>query len=72
MTRILDWMFRRREKRKLLNLLQEKARQNPQDYRVQVRLGNLLAKMGPKEGAIEVYHHAAEKFAQKGFISKRW
>ena len=55
MTRIWDWMFRRRKKRKLLNLLQAKARQNPQDYRVQVLLGNLLAKMGQKEAAIEVY-----------------
>ena len=24
--------------------------------------------MGQKEAAIEVYHHAAEKFAQKGFM----
>jgi lipopolysaccharide biosynthesis regulator YciM len=57
-----------KKKRKFLNSLQEKARQNPQDCRVQVRLGNLLTKMGQKEAAIEVYHHAAEKFAQKGFI----
>jgi hypothetical protein len=68
MSRIWDWMFRQRKKRKLLNLLQEKARQNFQDFRVQVRLGDLLTKMGQKETAIEVHHHAAEKFAQKAFI----
>ena len=68
MTGIGDWMFRRREKSKLLNSLQEKARQNPQDSRVQVRLGDLLTKMGKKKAAIEAYYKAAENFAQHGFI----
>jgi len=68
MTEIWDWMFRQRKRSKLLNLLQEKARQDPQNSQVQVRLGNLLTKMGKKQAAIEVYHHAAEKFAQQGFI----
>jgi tetratricopeptide (TPR) repeat protein len=61
-------MFRRRKKNKLLNSLQEKARQNPQNCQVQVRLGDLLTKMGQKKAAIEVYHAAAEKFAQHGLI----
>jgi hypothetical protein len=68
MTGIGDGMFRRRKKSKLLNSLQEKARQNPQNCQVQVRLGDLLTKMGKKEAAIEVYHNVAEKFAQQGFI----
>jgi hypothetical protein len=68
MTRIGNWMFRRRENNKLLNLLQEKARKDPQNCLVRVRLGNLLTEMGQKKAAIEVYHHAAEKFAQQGFI----
>jgi hypothetical protein len=68
MTAIWDWMFRLRKKSKLLNSLQEKARQNPQNCQVQVRLGDLLTKMGKKTAAIEVYHTAAEKFAQQGFM----
>ena len=68
MTGISDWMFRRRKKSKLLDSLQERARQNPQNCQVQVRLGDLLTKMGKKKAAIEVYHNAAETFAQQGFI----
>lgn len=68
MTRIGDWMFRWRKKSKLLDSLQEKARQNPQDCRVQVRLGDQLTKMGKKKAAIEAYYKAAENFAQHGFI----
>ena len=68
MTEMWDWMFRRRKKAKLLNSLQEKARQNPQNCQVHVRLGNLLTKMGKKKAAIEMYHQAAEYFAQQGFI----
>ena len=61
-------MFRQRKKRKLLNSLKEKARQNPQDCQVQVRLGDLLTKMGKEKAAIEAYLKAAENFAQHGFI----
>jgi hypothetical protein len=68
MTEIWGWMFRLKKKNKLLNSLQEKARQNPQNCQAQVRLGDLLTKMGKKEAAIEVYHAAAEKFAQHGFM----
>jgi len=63
-----DWMFRQRKKRKLLNSLKEKARQNPQDCQLQVRLGDLLTKMGKEKAAIEAYLKAAENFAQHGFI----
>ena len=61
-------MFRQRKKRKLLNSLKEKARQNPQDCQMQVRLGDLLTKMGKEKAAIEAYLKAAENFAQHGFI----
>ena len=61
-------MFRQRKKRKLLNSLKEKARQNPQDCQLQVRLGDLLTKMGKEKAAIEAYLKAAENFAQHGFI----
>ena len=68
MTGNWDWMFRQRKKRKLLNSLKGKARQNPQDCQMQVRLGDLLTKMGEEKAAIEAYLKAAEKFAHHGFI----
>jgi hypothetical protein len=68
MIQIWSWMFRRRGENKLLTSLEKKARENPQDWQVQVRLGELLAKMGKKKAAIEVYHHAAENFADRGLM----
>ena len=64
------WMFGQRKKSKLLNSLQEKAGQKPQNCQAQVRLGNLLIKMGKKKAGLEAYHHAAENFAQQGFIAE--
>ena len=61
-------MFHRRKRSKLLSSLQEKARQNPENCQVQVRVGDLLTKMGKKEAAIEAYCKSAENFAQHGFI----
>jgi cAMP-dependent protein kinase regulator len=63
-----DWLFHRRKRSKLLSSLQEKARQNPENCQVQVRVGDLLTKMGKKEAAIEAYCKSAENFAQHGFI----
>ena len=68
MTGIWDRVFSRKKHAKLLRSLQEKAEQSPQNCQAQVRLGNLLTKMGNKKAALEVYHHAAENFAQQGFI----
>ncbi len=68
MTGILGRVFSRKKNAKLLKSLQEKAQQSPQNWQAQVRLGNLLAKMGKKKAALEVYHHAAENFAKQGFI----
>lgn len=68
MAGIWDRVFTRKKNAKLLKSLQEKAQQNPQNCQAQVRLGNLLTKMGKKKAALEVYHHAAESFAQQGFI----
>jgi hypothetical protein len=70
MVGIWSWMFGRRKNAKLLNSLQEKAWQKPQNCQAQVRLGNLLTKMGKKKAALEAYHHAAENFAQQGFTAE--
>ena len=70
MIRIRDWMFGRKKNAKLLNSLQVKARQKPQNCQAQVRLGNLLTKMGKKEAALEAYHHAVENFSQQGFMAE--
>ncbi len=61
-------LLKRRKDQKLLESLQERARKNPQNYRVQVQLGNLLTKLGKREAAIEVYKVVAEKYAQNGFL----
>ncbi len=68
MTGIWDRVFIRKKNAKLLKSLQEKAQQNPQNCQAQIRLGNLLTKMGKKKDAVEVYHHAAENFAKQGSI----
>jgi len=68
MARIWDRVFSRKKNDKLLISLQEKARQDPKNCQVQVRLGYLMAKMGNKKAAIEAYRQAAEKFAQRGLI----
>ena len=70
MIRIRDWMFGRKKNAKLLNSLQVKARQKPQNCQAQVRLGNLLTKMGKKEAALDAYHHAVENFSQQGFMAE--
>ena len=68
MTEIWDLLFGRKKNAKLIKSLEEKVRQNPQDCQAQVRLGNLLNKMGERTATLEVYHHAAESFAEQGFI----
>ncbi len=65
---VLGNLLKRRKDQKLLESLQDKARKNPQNYRVQVQLGNLLTKLGKKEEAIEVYRGVAERYAQNGFL----
>ena len=68
MTGILDRLFSRKKNAKLPKSVKEKAQQNPQNCQAQIRLGNLLTKMGEKKAALEFYHHAAENFVKQGSI----
>jgi predicted negative regulator of RcsB-dependent stress response len=70
MNRILDRLLRSGKNNKLLDSLKEKAQKNPQNCQMQVRLGDLLVKMGKKEAAIRIYHDAAQKFSQRGFVQE--
>lgn len=51
-----------------LKELQKKAASEPKNFHLQVRIGDLLQKMGKKDEALEVYRKASEQYAQNGFL----
>lgn len=51
-----------------LTALQRKAAQEPNNYYLLVKIGDLLEKMGRRAEALRAYHQASEKYAQKGFL----
>ncbi len=53
---------------KELRELQKKASQNPKNIRLQVRIGDLLEKMGKRAEALEVYHQASQEYGRSGFL----
>lgn len=48
--------------------LQRKAAQEPNNYYLLVKIGDLLEKMGQRREALKTYHQASEKYAQNGFL----
>jgi CRP-like cAMP-binding protein len=48
--------------------LQKKAAQDPKNIHLQVRIGDLLEKMGKRGDALEVYRKASERYAKEGFL----
>ena len=48
--------------------LQKKAAQDPKNLHLQVRIGDLLEKMGKRADALEVYRKASERYAKEGFL----
>jgi cAMP-dependent protein kinase regulator len=48
--------------------LQKKAVQDPKNIHLQVRIGDLLEKMGKRGEALEAYRKASERYAKEGFL----
>jgi cAMP-dependent protein kinase regulator len=48
--------------------LQKKAVQDPKNIHLQVRIGDLLEKMGKRGEALEAYRKASDRYAKEGFL----
>jgi cAMP-dependent protein kinase regulator len=53
---------------KELKELQKRAVQDPKNLHIQVRIGDLLEKMGKRAGALDAYRKASDRYAQEGFL----
>jgi len=53
---------------KELKELQKKAVSDPKNLHIQVRIGDLLEKMGKRVRALEAYRKASDRYAQEGFL----
>jgi CRP-like cAMP-binding protein len=58
----------RGEWRKALECFQNHCAQEPEDLRSQVKVAELLERLGQKKEAIQMYRKAAEAYAQDGFL----
>jgi CRP-like cAMP-binding protein len=54
--------------RKALESFQRHCVQEPKDLRSQLKVGNLLERVGQKKEAVQVYRKVAEAYAQDGFL----
>jgi thioredoxin-like negative regulator of GroEL len=70
----LFWGFRHHAKnlrvKNQLAELQRRAQKNPDNLNLQIRMADLFIKLGKKDEALEGYRQAAEKYAQKSFVSQ--
>jgi len=48
--------------------LQKKAVQDPKNLHLQVKIGDLLEKMGKRGEALEAYRKVSERYAKEGFL----
>ncbi|MBI4495561.1 MAG: hypothetical protein HY697_01365 [Deltaproteobacteria bacterium] len=68
MTRYLGPLFPKVKNNRKLKNLEMKARQDSQNPYWQVRIADLLARMGRKEEALKLYRLASKRFQEKGFV----
>jgi CRP-like cAMP-binding protein len=54
--------------RKALENFQKQCSQEPEDLRSQLKVAELLARLGRKKEAVQVYRQVAEAYAQDGFL----
>jgi aryl carrier-like protein len=57
--------------RRKLKKVRERASLNPENLLIQVRMGDLLAKLKKKKEAVTVYELAAQQFIQKKSLRPR-
>ena len=58
----------RGEWRKALECFQNHCAQDPEDFRSQLKVAELLERLGQKKEAVQMYRKAAEAYAQDGFL----
>ena len=64
----LDGLMSGRKSEKELEELQKKAVQDPKNLYLQVKIGDLLEKMGKRPEALDAYRKASERYTQGGFL----
>ncbi len=68
MSKIIGKLFAQGKLEKDLAELRRKAAQEPNNYYLLVKIGDLLEKLGRRQEALESYRRASEKYTQKGFL----
>jgi cAMP-dependent protein kinase regulator len=68
MAGLLRELFSGGKYEKELKELKRKALQDPKNHRLQVRIGDLLEKMGKRREALKIYRRVSERYARNGFL----
>lgn len=68
MAGFLDGLFSGGKYEKELKDLQKKVTQEPKNFYLLVKIGDLLEKMGKRTEALGAYRNASEKYSQNGFL----
>lgn len=68
MSKVFGKLFSPGKLEKDLAELERKVAQDPHNYYLLVKIGDLLEKMGKRQEAIKAYRQASEKYTQKGFL----
>jgi len=68
MAGFFDGLFSGGKYEKELGDLKKKAAQEPKNFHLLVRIGDLLEKIGKRGEALEVYRKASAKYGQNGFL----
>jgi cAMP-dependent protein kinase regulator len=68
MAGLFDGLFSGGKYEKELKDLRNKIKQEPKNFYLQVKMGDLLEKMGKRSEAMEAYRSVSEKYSQNGFL----
>ncbi|MBP1715104.1 MAG: regulatory subunit-like protein [Deltaproteobacteria bacterium] len=64
----LEGLFAGSKQEREVRELQQKILQNPKNYHLFVKLGDLLEKKGRRDDALEAYREASSRFSRGGFL----